>query len=205
MNKIMAVFGFVLAGAACAYGQSQYAFTSKPSVNVRVSPSTTAAKIGSLAKGVMVPLVEADWETGWNKVEFEGKTGYVAQSVSDVCDAVVPAEMLGKDITSAEPLNDVYLQGSICITPFDKEHAVIQLEWMRKNLPAVSWHYLADLNSDGSITATRLLDMGWEDNPSGGYEYLKEASESLDTPIRVGYDEYNGTLYFDGTVYSLYD
>ncbi len=45
-------------------------------VNVRASASTKADRIGSLAKGLQVKLLE-EQANGWSKVEYEGKEGYI--------------------------------------------------------------------------------------------------------------------------------
>lgn len=143
--------------------QSQYVFTSKPSVNLRQMPSTSAAKVGTLEKGQMLPLVDSDWETEWNKVSLNGKDAYVSQSVCEICDAEIPKELFGKSLASVEAADKVRFQGNITINPIGNQHAVIEVTWMRVNLPAETYNYLADVNSDGTVVATHQLMTTWVD------------------------------------------
>ena len=184
--------------------QSQYVFTSKPSVNLRQTPSTTGAKAGSLTKGQLIPLVEQDWESGWNKVLFNGKDAYVSQSVSDVCDAAIPQEMFGKTLDSNAPANKVRFQGSITINPVGKRNAVIEVTWMRMNLPAETYNYLADVNTDGTVVATHQLMTSWVDTDQP-LETIMEDADKLDSVIPVGFGEFNNTLYFNGWVFSEFE
>ncbi len=186
---------------AVAFAQSQYVFTTKSSVNLRKAASTASAKAGTLTKGEMLPLVE---ETdGWYKVDVNGAPAFVSQSVASVCDANVPAEMFGKTLGSSEPWDKIRFEGSITITPVGKDHAVINMEWMRVNLPAESWNYMATVK-DGKVVATHNLGMSWID-PDQPYETLMEEAEPLAIPLPVGFDEFNNTLYFNGAVFSEFE
>lgn len=73
---------------------------------------------------------------------------------------------------------------------------------MRVNLPAEDSYYLAEIK-DGMIVATH-----------GGATYLesseplseiKEKLILLDSPIPVGFDEFNNTIFFKGTEYSEFE
>lgn len=62
-------------------------------VNVRNSASTTADRIGSLAKGLQVKVLE-ELANGWSRVEFEGKEGYIK---SEYLERIVVSSSAGGD------------------------------------------------------------------------------------------------------------
>lgn len=192
-----------MALAACAFcvsAQDQYVLSSNGNVNLRVSPTTSAAKAGTLSRFSPVPLVEE--LDGWYKVEAEGKTAYVSQSVTNVCDALVPKEIYGKNLTSTDALDKIRFQGDITIEAVDNSHALITVNWMRLNLPAETEYFLADVK-EGRITATHsgISYVDCSSSPSSIREELFE----LDHPLPVGFDEFNTTVYFNGGSYSEFE
>lgn len=203
MRKIIIVFLGIFSFMTLS-AQSQYVFTSKPSVNLRQMPSTSAAKVGTLEKGQMLPLVDSDWETEWNKVSLNGKDAYVSQSVCEICDAEIPKELFGKSLASVEAADKVRFQGNITINPIGNQHAVIEVTWMRVNLPAETYNYLADVNSDGTVVATHQLMTTWVDTDLP-LEKIMEDADRLDITIPVGFGEFNNTLYFNGWVFSEFE
>ena len=52
----------------------------KSSVNVRSGPSTDFDKIGSLGKGKAVKVTGQSEQTGWYRIDYNGKVGYVSNS-----------------------------------------------------------------------------------------------------------------------------
>lgn len=181
--------------------QSQYVYTTKNSVNLRKSASTASAKAGTLSKGDMLPLIEdAD---GWYKVDNNGTPAFVSATVAYLCEANVPAAMFGKTFDSSEAWDKIRFQGSITITPVGKGHALITMEWMRKNLPAETYNYMATVK-DGKVVATHNLGMSWKD-PDDGYDKLMEDASPLEKPLPVGFDDFNNTLYFNGAVFSEFE
>ena len=52
----------------------------KSSVNVRSGPSTDFDKIGSLSKGKSVKVTGKSDQTGWYRIDYNGKVGYVSDS-----------------------------------------------------------------------------------------------------------------------------
>ena len=154
----------IAASAFCGNAQSQYVSPMKGNVNLRTEPSTTAAKARTFSKAELLPLLEE--LDGWYKVDNNGTEAYVSQSVATTYDAVIPKEMFRKNLTSNKPLDKIRFQGSINIEPVDRAHALINVNWMRVNLPAEDSYYLAEIK-DGMIVATH-----------GGATYL-ESSEPL--------------------------
>lgn len=61
------------ADVAIGYGKVN---TDGASLNVRSAPSTSSARIGSLASGDVVEIIGVDHS--WYKIKFSGKTGYVS-------------------------------------------------------------------------------------------------------------------------------
>lgn len=198
--KKLAVILLSVISAFSVMAQDQYVSSMKGNVNLRTSPSVSASKAGTLAKSDLLPLQEE--LDGWYKVDFNGKTAYVSQSVATVCDAVVPQEMYGKSLSSNAPLDKIRFQGDILIEPVDKAHVLITVNWMRVNLPAETQYFLAEV-SNGKITATHSGVAYVE--ASSPVDSIKEELFQLDNPIRVGFDEFNGTIYFDGAQYSEYE
>lgn len=197
-KTLMAIVAALVSFLGCS-AQSQYVMSTKGDVNLRTAPSTTAAKAGTLTKADLLPCLEE--LDGWYKVELNGKEAYVSQSVSSVCDAVVPEEMFGKDLEANAPLDKIRFSGSICIEPVDKNHVLVTTNWMRVNLPAETCSCLAEVN-DGRIVATHGGGT-WIDASSGLAAIMDEVSP-LEKGIPVGFDEFNGTIYFDGGEYSEY-
>jgi uncharacterized protein YgiM (DUF1202 family) len=190
----------MLIGINVASAQSMYVTPMKGNVNVRTAPATSAAKAGTLTESDLMPLLdEAD---GWYKIDFNGKEAYVSQSVASICEAIVPSEIFGKDLASSEPWDKIRHQGTIRIDKIDKDHAFIYMEWMRVNLPAESYSYMAELK-DGKVLATYGCGI-YIDSDRPLNEILEEMSK-LDKTIPVGYDEFNNTLYFNGAVFSEYN
>ncbi len=190
----------IAASAFCCNAQSQYVSPMKGNVNLRTEPSTTAAKAGTLSKAELLPLLEE--LDGWYKMDINGKEAYVSQSVTTTYDAVIPKEMFRKNLTSNEPLDKIRFKGSINIEHVDPAHALINVNWMRVNLPAEDSFYLAEIK-DGMIVATY-----------GGATYvesseplseIKEKLSLLDSPIPVGFNEFNNTIFFKGSEYSEFE
>ena len=197
-KAILTLVAAIAVTLGCA-AQTSYVTSAKGNVNLRTAPSKTAAKAGTLKATDMLPCL--DMLDDWYKVDLNGKEVYVASSVATVCDAVIPSEIFKKDLTSNSPLDKIRFQGSICIEPVDNGHVLITVNWMRVNLPAEATYYLADLK-DGTITATHKGGM-WVDPDSSIADITKEMSP-LANPVRVGFDEFNTTIYFDGASYSEY-
>ncbi len=190
----------IAASAFCGSAQSQYVSPMKGNVNLRTEPSTTAAKARTFSKAELLPLLEE--LDGWYKVDNNGTEAYVSQSVATTYDAVIPKEMFRKNLTSNKPLDKIRFQGSINIEPVDRAHTLINVNWMRVNLPAEDSYYLAEIK-DGMIVATH-----------GGATYvesseplseIKEKLILLDSPIPVGFDEFNNTILFKGAEYSEFE
>lgn len=190
----------LFAAALCGNAQSLYVTPMKGNVNLRTAPSTTAAKAGMMTRSDMLPLVEE--LEGWYKVDHNGQTVYVSQSVSTTCSAEIPEEMYGKDFTSNGPLDEIRFQGFLIIEPVDKGHVLITVNWMRLNTAAEMQYFLADVK-DGKIIATH----GGASCPDADSPIatIKEALDELEKPIPVGFDEFNNTIYFDGAEYSEYE
>lgn len=190
----------IAASAFCCNAQSLYVSSMKGNVNLRTAPSTTAAKAGTLSKAELLPCLEE--LDGWYKVDINGKEAYVSQSVATTCDAVIPKEMFKKTLTSNEPLDKIRFQGSINIEPVGPAHALINVNWMRMNLPAEDTYYLAEIK-DGRIVATHE-GVTYVDS-SEPLSEIKEKLSQLDSPIPVGFDEFNNTIFFKETEYSEFE
>lgn len=197
MKAIIITVITVIASTLCVNAQDQYVTSMKGKVNLRTAPSTTAAKAGSLSGGELLPLVEE--LDGWYKVDCNGKAAFVSQSVAATCDAVIPVEMYNKNLDSNGPLDKIRFQGDILIEPVDKTHVLVTVNWMRVNLPAETRYFLAEV-TDGKIVATR-----------GGMSYVEASSPLseiegelpvLEKPVRMGFDEFSNTIFFDGAEYS---
>lgn len=181
--------------------QTSYVSSMKGKVNVHSLPTTTATKVGTLTESDLMPCL--DEIDGWYKIDFNGKVAYVSQSVASTCDAEIPAEMFGKDITSTGPWDKIRHQGTIRIDKIDGTHAAIHMEWMRVNLPAESYTYIAEIK-DGKVVAKYSSGI-YIDTDRPLKEIMEEMGEPLDKPIPVGYDEFNSTLYFNGAEFSEFD
>ena len=59
-----------------AYAENNYKVTSSSRLNVRKSPSTSAAVLGTFESGQQIEVVSIS--NGWAKVKYNGKTGYVS-------------------------------------------------------------------------------------------------------------------------------
>lgn len=190
----------LFAAALCGNAQSLYVTPMKGNVNLRTAPSTTAAKAGTMTRSDMLPLVEE--LEGWYKVDHNGQTVYVSQSVSTTCSAEIPEEMYGKNLTSNGPLDKIRFQGDITIEPIDKNHVRIMVGWMRINMPAEMLYFLAEVK-DRKIVATHggasCIEAG------SPIDTMKEELYELEKPIPVGFDEFNNTIYFNGAEYSEYE
>lgn len=199
MKKAFATIALCVATTLGCTAQSLYVRSNEGSVNLRTAPSKTAAKAGILSQSFLVPCIEE--LDGWYKVNVNGKEAYVSQEVASTCDAVIPEEMFGKELTSNAPLDKIRHQGSILIEAVDKEHALITTTWMRVNLPAETTCYLA-YRKDGELVATHGAGT-WIDASSPLSDIMEEMSP-LDTVMPVGFDEFNNTIYFD-TEYSEFE
>jgi len=60
-----------------------YTMYAQKTVNVRSLPSTDGSKLGSLSKGDAVTVTGYCNETGWYRIDFNGKTGYASSSYLD--------------------------------------------------------------------------------------------------------------------------
>lgn len=195
------IFTFLLMACIATLNMhAQYVASVKGNVNLRASASTSAAKVGTLAKGDLRPCLEE--LDGWYKIEFEGKPAYVSQSVTRTWDETIPTEIYKKGLTSNEPKDKIRFQGDLTIEPIDKSHVLITENWMRTNLPAETIYYLGEVK-DGKILATY-----------GGVSYvetdtpiatIKEELGKLDNPLPLGFDEFNMTIFFNGVEYSEFE
>ncbi|MDE7378739.1 MAG: SH3 domain-containing protein [Paraprevotella sp.] len=200
MKKIITLTVALITMTLSGHAQDQYVYSTKGNVNIRTAPSASAAKGGTLKKGEMFPLIETNGS--WYKIDINGKPMYVSQSVATICDAVIPTEMFNKSIDSNKGADKIRFQGDIEISPIDKTHALINISWMRVNLPAESYCYIADVK-DGKIIATHQR-FEWGD-ASEGLKSLMENADKLEQPKPVGFDEWNNTLIFDGILYSEFE
>lgn len=200
MKKLSAIVMAALLASSACMAQTLYVHSNDGNVNLRTAPSKTAAKAGTLAKAALLPCVEE--LDGWYRVINDGKEAYVSQEVASTCDAIIPEEMFGKEISSSEPLDRIRFQGSLLIEPIDAAHALITTTWMRENLPAETSCFVAD-RKDGTLVATHAAGT-WVDATSPLADIMEEMS-TLDTPVPVGFDEFGNTIYFDGAVYSEYE
>lgn len=72
-------------------------------VNVRSSDSQTADKVGRVASGTRLPLIEKK-DNGWSKVEFEGKEAFIkTEYLADVVNVV---EETAEDTQTEQPKTD---------------------------------------------------------------------------------------------------
>lgn len=126
----------------------------------------------------------------------------MSRKVATTVDAVIPEGMYNKSLDSNYGADKIRHQGSIEIVPVDKTHALINITWMRVNLPAESYCYIADIK-DGRIIATHQK-YGYGDASEGLAALMEEAGE-LDKPMPVGFSEFNSTLIFDGIEYSEFE
>lgn len=200
MKTVILTALMAIAFALGCNAQDQYVTSMKGNVNLRTAPSTTSAKAGTLSGDELLPMVEE--LDGWYKVDLNGKTAYVSQSVATVCDAVVPEEMYNKNLSSNGPLDKIRFQGDIIIEPIDKTHVLITVNWMRVNLPAETQYFLADVK-DGRIIATHS-GVSYVDASSPVADIRNELFD-LEKPVRMGFDEFNNTIYFDGAEYSEFE
>ncbi|MCM1483182.1 MAG: SH3 domain-containing protein [Muribaculaceae bacterium] len=200
MKKFVLSTLIVLSGMATAYAQSMYVMSMKGNVNLRTAPSTSAAKVGTLTPADLLPCTEE--LDGWYKVDYNGKEAYVSQSVAATCDAVIPEGMFGKDLESSKPWDKIRHQGSLTIKKIDNEHAVIYMDWMRINMPAESYTYIATIK-DGKVIATHY-GHAWVDTEMPMSEILADMLP-LEENVPVGYNEFNNTLYFEGAEFSEYE
>ena len=190
----------IIISTLCSNAQSLYVSSMKGNVNLRTAPSTTSAKAGTLKSTDLLPCIEE--LDDWYKVSYNGKEAYVSKSVTTTCDAIIPEGMYNKDIQSNGALDKIRFQGSIYIEPVGKTHALITVTWMRVNLPAETQYYLADVK-DGKIVAT-YSGVSYVDS-STPVSDIKDQLSQLDTPIPVGFGEFNNTIYFDGAEYSEFE
>lgn len=201
MKKLITLTAGLVLSVVGASAQSMYVKSQNGNVNVRTAPSASAQKVGSLTPADLALCV--DNLDGWYKIDFNGKEAYVAQSVTATCDAVIPAEMFGKDIQSSKPWDKIRHQGTIRLDKIDDKHAAIHMDWMRVNLPAESTTYIADIK-DGRIIVTHGTGM-WIDTDKPLKKIMEEMGEPLSKPIPVGFDEFGNTLYFNGATFSEYN
>lgn len=203
MKKFLTFLALVVT-VLCCNAQAMYVASTKGNVNLRSAPSTTAAKVGQMTEADLLPYIDmvGDGENGWYKVDNNGKEAYVSVSVSTTVDAEIPDEMFGKSIDSDKPWDKIRHQGSIQISKIDDNHAIISMDWMRVNLPAESYYYLASLK-DGKVVATHQI-LGYADKDTPMAEIMENADD-LDKPIPVGFEEFNCSLIFEGLTFSMYD
>ena len=201
MKKSVLFTAMMFIGINAATAQSMYATSMEGNVNVRSLPTTSATKVGTLTESDLMPVL--DEFDGWYKIDFNGEDAYVSQSVATTCDAEIPAGMFGKDITSSEPWDKIRHQGTIHLNKIDDRHAVIHMDWMRVNLPAESYTYVAEIK-DGRVVATHGSGT-YVDTERPLKEILEEMGDPLEKPIPVGYGEFNNTIYFNGAVFSEYE
>lgn len=191
MKKLITI---VLAAAVWCTASAELVGTNRNSVNLRSKPSTTAPVAGKLEKTTLLPCTGA--LDGWYEVEVDGKKAYVSESVAFVCDDIVPEEMLGKSLDSTGPVDKIRFQGSIDFNKLNNKYVLITVTWMRTNLPADTWNYLAEY-VDGHLTATHRMPVYVDTDQS--IDQIIAEGDKLDTPLPVGYDEFNNTIYFMGT------
>lgn len=200
MRKSILITLAITLACACSNAQSLYVLSLKGNVNLRTAPSTSAPKAGTLKSDELLPWL--DESDGWYKVDYNGKEAYVAQSVSAICEAVIPDGIYKKDLSSTRPLDKIRHSGTIRIDPIDNSHVLISVCWMRINLPAEMSSYLASVK-DGKIVATHAA--GTYIDPEAPLSDIQNEVFPLDKPIPLGFEEFNNTIYFDGAQYSEYE
>lgn len=77
--------------------------TATTTVNVRASDSEQAEKIGKVARGTEVPIVEQQLN-GWTHILFEGKDGYIKSEFLSVAEAVDNSQVIGQ-VTASTNIN----------------------------------------------------------------------------------------------------
>lgn len=205
MKRTLIIAVAAIVSSLTCFAQDRYVASSKGNVNLRTAPSTTASKAGILSPSDLLPLIEevdaasGNWDEGWYKVDANGKVAYVSRKVADTCDASVPEGLYKRSLTSNRGLDKIRFQGSMEILPYDKTHALINITWMRMNLPAEDYCYIADVK-DGKIVATHQK-YGYSDESEALADIL-EAAQALDHPMPVGFNEFNEALIFDGIEYT---
>lgn len=61
------------------------------SVNIRQDASTESKKLGTLAKGDKLVLLQAFYMPKWHQVEYNGQVSYISANYCDIVDGVIPA------------------------------------------------------------------------------------------------------------------
>lgn len=77
--------------------------TATTTVNVRASDSEQAEKIGKVAKGTVVPIVEQQLN-GWTHILFENKDGYIKSEYLRVAEPVDNSQVIGQ-VTATTNIN----------------------------------------------------------------------------------------------------
>ncbi|MBD5529494.1 MAG: SH3 domain-containing protein [Lachnospiraceae bacterium] len=77
--------------------------TATTTVNVRASDSEQAEKVGKVAKGTEVPIVEQQLN-GWTHILFEGKDGYIKSEYLRVAEPVDNSQVIGQ-VTATTNIN----------------------------------------------------------------------------------------------------
>lgn len=77
--------------------------TATTTVNVRGSDSEQAEKIGKVAKGTAVTIVEQQLN-GWTHIVFEGKDGYIKSEYLRVAEVVDSSQVIGQ-VTATTTIN----------------------------------------------------------------------------------------------------
>lgn len=187
------IISLMLAVALYCCANAELVGTTRNVVNLRSKPSTTAPVVGSLEKTDLLPCT--DKLDGWYEVEIDGKKAYVSSSVSFICGDIVPKEMLNKSLMSTGPIDKTRFEGSLDFTKLNDRYVVISVTWMRTNLPADTWTYLAEYRN-GHLSATYSLPPFVDTDQK--IDQIIAEGEKLSTPIPVGYDKLKNTIYFIG-------
>lgn len=74
--KTFALLTALMIGVGTVFADSNYRVTSSSRLNVRKSPSTSGAVLGTFQSGQEIEVISID--RGWAKVKYNGKTGYVS-------------------------------------------------------------------------------------------------------------------------------
>ena len=77
--------------------------TTTTTVNVRASDSEQAEKIGKVARGTEVPIVQQQLN-GWTHILYEGKDGYIKSEFLSVAEAVDNSQVIGQ-VTATTNIN----------------------------------------------------------------------------------------------------
>ena len=141
-------------------------------LNVRSTPDTSKSAIGVLYKGDTVSIISQ--ESGWYKINYNGKIGYVSASYIKVEQSVSP------DYTISAMNNSGEVTG---LSSGDTLNV--------RSMPSTKGSVLYKLSNNTKVKLTGKVSNGWyriEYNSKEGFvsgSFIKEISESTSTPVET--------------------